>query len=109
MLRLVDVETALAYLERPLQEPLVLDVRDDVVPENQARYTIADGKVVREAEAEHIISLDVRRLAQLYAGYLPARDLARHGLLDASSPEALELLDSLFPVGDPRLYEPDHF
>ena len=109
MLRLVDVETALAYLERPLQEPLVLEVRDDIVPENQARYTIADGKVVRGAEAGHIISLDVRRLAQLYAGYLPARDLARHGLLDASSPEALELLDSLFPVGDPRLYEPDHF
>jgi predicted acetyltransferase len=109
MLRLVDVETALGYLERASEAPLVLDVRDDVIPENQDRYTLADGKIVRGAEAEESVSLDVRQLAQLYAGYLPARDLARHGLLDASSPEALDLLDSLFPVGDPWLYGPDHF
>jgi predicted acetyltransferase len=109
MLRLVDVETALGYLERASKAPLVLDVRDDVIPENQDRYTLADGKIVRGAEAEESVSLDVLQLAQLYAGYLPARDLARHGLLDASSPEALDLLDSLFPVGDPWLYRPDHF
>jgi len=109
MLRLVDVETALGYLELASGTPLVLDVKDDVIPENHAEYTIADGKVVRGAEAEESVSLDVRQLAQLYAGYLPARDLARHGLLDASSPEALDLLDPLFPVGDPRLYGPDHF
>jgi predicted acetyltransferase len=109
MLRLVDVETALGYLERASKAPLVLDVRDDVIPENQDRYTLADGKIVRGAEAEESVSLDVRQLAQLYTGYLPARDLARHGLLDASSPEALDLLDSLFPVGDPWLYGPDHF
>ena len=79
------------------------------MPENHGTYTIGYGKVVRGAEAGKSVSLDVRRLAQLYAGYLPARGLARQGLLDASSPEALDLLDSLFPVGDPRLYGPDHF
>jgi predicted acetyltransferase len=109
MLRLVDVETALGYLERASEVPLVLDVRDDVIPENQDQYTLADGKVIRGAEAGESVSLDVRQLAQLYAGYLPARDLARHGLLDASSPEALDLLDWLFPVGDPWLYGPDRF
>jgi predicted acetyltransferase len=87
----------------------VLDVKDDVIPDNHGQYTIADGKVARGAEVEESVSLDVRQLAQLYAGYLPARDLARHSLLDASSPEALELLDSLFPVGDPWLYGLDHF
>jgi len=109
MLRLVDVETALGYLGLAPEEPLVLDVRDDVIPENHGQYTIGYGKVVRGAEAEQSVSLDVRQLAQLYAGYLPVKELARHSLLDASSPKALELLDSLFPVGDPWLYRPDHF
>jgi predicted acetyltransferase len=109
MLRLVDVETALGYLELASEEPLVLDVSDDVIPENQGEYTMGYGKVVRGAEAEQSVSLDVRQLAQLYAGYLPVKDLARHDLLDARSPEALRLLDSLFPAGDPWLSRPDHF
>ena len=109
MLRLVDVETALGYLELAPEESLVLDVRDDVIAENQGEYTIGRGEVVRGVEAEKSVSLDVRQLAQLYAGYLPARELARHDLLQPSSTDALELLDLLFPVGDPRLYRPDHF
>jgi predicted acetyltransferase len=109
MLRLVDVETALGYLELASEEPLVLDIRDDVIAENQGEYTLGHGRVVRGAEAEESVSLDVRQLAQLYAGYLPATELARHDLVQPSSTVALELLDSLFPVGDPRLYRPDHF
>lgn len=109
MLRLVDVEIALGYLNRRADAPLVLDVSDDVVPENSGEYTFGDGEVVRGAEAGERVSLDVRQLAQLYAGYLPARGLARHALLEASSPEALDLLETLFPLGDPWLFEPDHF
>jgi predicted acetyltransferase len=109
MLRLVDVESALGYLQHASEAPLVLDVKDDVIPENTGEYTLGDGKVVRGAEAGEGVSLDVRQLAQLYAGYLPARDLARHGLLQPSSPGALDLLDALFPQGDPWLYGPDHF
>ena len=109
MLRLVDVEDALGYLQRTPEAPLVLDISDDVIPENAGEYTIGDGKVIRGAEAADSVSLDVRRLAQLYAGYLPVRDFARHGLVEASSPEALGLLEALFPVGDPWLAAPDHF
>jgi predicted acetyltransferase len=109
MLRLVDVEGALNLLDRALGEPLVLEVSDDVVEENAGSYTVGDGKVVRGAEAEERVVLDVRQLAQLYAGYLPARQLARHGLLELGSPEALELLGVLFPVDDPWVYPPDHF
>ena len=109
MLRLVDVEGALKLLNRAVEMPLVLQVSDDVIEENAGSYTVADGEVVRGAEAEERVALDVRRLAQLYAGYLPARQLARHGLVDANSPEALELLGALFPVGDPWVYPPDHF
>jgi predicted acetyltransferase len=109
MLRLVDVEGALGYLGRVSEAPLVLEVSDDVIPENAGEYTIGEGRVVRGVEAGESVSLDVRQLAQLYAGYLPARELARHGLVRASSPEALDLLEALFPVGDPWLFGPDHF
>ena len=109
MLRLVDVEGALGYLERVPEAPLVLDISDDVIPENSGEYTVGDGKVFRGAEAGESVSLDVRQLAQLYAGYLPARDLARHGLIRASSPKALHLLGALFPLRDPWLSGPDHF
>src|SRR5215204_6510936 len=51
MLRLVDVEDALGYLERAPEMPLVLDVSDDVITENAGEYTVAEGKVVRGAEA----------------------------------------------------------
>jgi predicted acetyltransferase len=109
MLRLVDVEGALGYLEHTPEAPLVLDVSDDVIAENAGEYTLAAGKVVRGAQAGESISLDVRQLAQLYAEYLPASDLARHGLIQASSPKALDLLEAIFPLGDPWLFGPDHF
>ena len=109
MLRLVDVEGALGHLNRRIGGPLVLEVADDVIPENAGDYTVGDGRVVRRAEAEDRVALDARQLAQLYAGYLPARQLARHGLVEERSPEALDLLEELFPGGDPTLSALDHF
>lgn len=109
MLRLIDVEAALGFLDRAADEPLVLEVADDVIPENAGRYTVGGEGVVRGAEASETVALDVRQLAQLYAGYLPARGLARHGLVEPVSERALELLEALFPVGDPWLFGPDHF
>jgi predicted acetyltransferase len=109
MLRLVSVEGALGYLNRATEAPLVLEVSDDGVPENVGEYTVGGGEVVRGAESAERVSLDVRQLARLYAGYLPARQLAWHGLVEPSSERALELLETLFPVGDPWLFEPDHF
>ena len=109
MLRLTDVEGALGHLNRKGSGPLVLEVADDVIPENAGEYTVGGGEVVRGAEAKDRASLGVRRLAQLYAGYLPARQLARHGLVETGSPAALDLLEELFPTGDPFLFAPDHF
>jgi len=109
MLRLVDVEGALRFLDRATDEPLVLEVADDVIPENAGEYTVGGGGVFRGAEAAEKVALDVRQLARLYAGYLPARRLARRGLVRPRSTEALERLEALFPVGDPCLFAPDHF
>jgi hypothetical protein len=52
--------------------------------------------------------LDVRQLAQLYAGYLPVRQLVRSGLVKPGSARAVELLEEFFPPGDPWLFPPDH-
>lgn len=109
MLRLVDVEGALGMLDREVEEPLVLDVADDVIPENAGEYTLGDGGVVRGARARERASIDVRQLAQLYAGYLPARQLARYGLVRAGSEKALGLLAEYFPPADPWIYPLDHF
>ncbi len=108
MLRLVDVEGALGFLDRKLEEPLVLEVADDTVPENAGVYTVGDG-VTRGAEGAEKVSVDVRQLAQLYAGYLPARWLLRRGLVRPGSPRAFELLERLFPAGDPWVFPLDHF
>ena len=108
MLRLVDVEAALKLLNRTASEPLVLEVSDGVVPENAGEYTVGE-EVVRGAETGKRVSLDVRQLAQLYAGYLPAGQLARHGLVKPRSPGALGLLGELFPPGEPWIYPPDYF
>jgi predicted acetyltransferase len=108
-LRLVDVEGALNHLSRAPEAPLVLEVSDDVIPENAGSYIVGGSEVVRGEEAGEMVSLDVRRLAQLYAGYLPAEQLARHGLVEPNSLEALELLGELFPPGEPWIYPPDHF
>lgn len=109
MLRLVDVEGALGHLRREASSPLVLEVSDDGIPENNGEYTIGGGKAYRGSGAKRRVSLDVRRLAQLYAGYLPARKLAEHGLIWPDSESALDLLEKLFPVGDPWVYPTDHF
>ena len=109
MLRLVDVEGALGWLKREPAAPLVLEVSDDVIPANAGEYTVGDGGATRGAEAGERVKLDVRQLARLYAGYLPARQLAWHGLLEPGSQRALEILESLFPVGDPYVSPPDHF
>ena len=111
MLRLVNVEEALGILQRRLEAPLVLEVGDDEISENTESCTVggSDGRVVRGAWAAERVTLDVRQLAPLYAGYLPARQLVRHGLIRPGSARALELLEQFFPPGDPWLFPPDHF
>ncbi len=44
------------------------------------------------------MTLDVRELAQLYAGYLPVRQLIRSGLIKPSSARAVKLLEKLAHV-----------
>ncbi|MGB3635605.1 MAG: GNAT family N-acetyltransferase [Rubrobacteraceae bacterium] len=109
MLRITDVEEALGLMQRRTSDPLVLEVSDDVIPENSGEYTVGGGEVFRGAEAEERVALDVRQLAQLYAGYLPARELSRRGYIELGSEKALELLGEMFPAGDPWGFPLDRF
>jgi predicted acetyltransferase len=112
MLRLVSVGGSLGLLghrSETLRAPLVLEVEDDTISENAGEYTVGGSGVVRGAEAEDRVALDVRQLAQLYAGYLSARQLARRGLVRPNSVKALELLETLFPPSDPYVSPPDDF
>jgi predicted acetyltransferase len=112
MLRLVSVGGSLGLLghrSETLRAPLVLEVGDDTISENAGEYTVGDSGVVWGAEAEDRVALDVRQLAQLYAGYLSARQLARRGLVRPNSVKALELLETLFPPSDPYVSPPDDF
>lgn len=109
MLRIVDVEGALGYLEREIPEPLVLEVSDDVIPENNGEFTVGEGEVRRGARTGHRVRLDVRQLSQLYAGYLSGRSLAGVGLIEADSGDALDLLEAYLPAGDPFVFPGDHF
>jgi predicted acetyltransferase len=111
MLRLVNVEEALGLLQRRSEAPLILEVEDDEMPENAGLYTVggSNGEVIRGAQAGERVTLDVRQLAQLYAGYLPVRQLVRSGLVKPGSARAVELLEEFFPPGDPWLFPPDHF
>jgi predicted acetyltransferase len=111
MLRLVNVEEALGLLQRKSEAPLILEVEDDEMSENAGLYTVggSNGDVIRDAQAGERVTLDVRQLAQLYAGYLPVRQLVRSGLVKPGSARAVELLEEFFPPGDPWLFPPDHF
>ena len=65
--------------------------------------------MARGVQAQDRMTLEVRQLAQLYARYLPARQLVRHGLIRPGAARALELLEEFFPPSDPWPFPPDHF
>lgn len=109
MLRLVDVSEALRCLRRSIEFPLVLKVQDDALPENSGDYTVSEGEVIRGARSGEFVELKVQQLAQLYAGYLSPENLARRGLITASSTRALDLAQKIFPAGDPWVFNPDFF
>lgn len=112
MLRVVSVEGVLELLacrSEVLGTPLVLEVEDDVIAENAGEYVIGGDGTIRDTEAEERVALDVRQLAQLYAGYLSTRQLAHQDKLRPNSAKALALLERYFPPSDPYVSPPDYF
>ena len=92
--RLVDVGAALSALALG-DGAIVLDVRDEFCPWNQARWRLADGSVDRTT-AEADLRLDVSALGSAYLGGFTFDQLGRAERLEELKPGALALADGLF-------------
>ena len=92
--RLVEVGAALSA--RSLREgDVVLDVRDELCPWNQARWRVANGSAERTT-APADLQLDVSALASTYLGGFTFEQLRWSGRLEELKPGAVERADELF-------------
>ena len=92
--RLVEVGAALSA--RSLREgELVLDLRDDFCPWNQARWSVASGSAERTT-APADLQLDVSALGSVYLGGFTFEQLRWGGRLEELKPGAVALADELF-------------
>lgn len=93
-LRLLDVEAALGARAYGDGDPVVLDVRDELVPGNAGRYRVGEGAERTDAPAD--VALDVRDLASAYLGGVPFEQLAFSGRADELAPGGLARAAALF-------------
>jgi len=109
MLRVLDVETALAGrgYAGGVERHVALEVDDDRIARNRDVFALevsgGRGAVRRGAVgARGVVRIDIRGLAALYSGYLSAEQLARAGL--ASGPaDALASMTAVFAGPAPWL------
>jgi predicted acetyltransferase len=92
--RLVDVGAALAARELG-EGALVLDVRDEVCPWNQARWHVTRGAVDRTTAAADL-RLGVSELGSVYLGGFTFDQLRRADRLEELKPGAVARADRLF-------------
>lgn len=93
--RLVDVLVALRARAFGAADPVVIEVRDALLPENEGRYRVGPDGVDR-CPGEPQLSLDVAALAALYLGDQPASALVAAGRIEAHDPAAVPAADALF-------------
>ena len=92
--RLVDVGAALSG--RSLGEgSVVLDVRDEFCPWNQARWSVRDGSVDRTTQEADLV-LGVSDLASVYLGGFTFDQLLRAGRVEEAKPGAAVRADEIF-------------
>jgi predicted acetyltransferase len=97
-LRLVDVHAALGARSWADADPVVIKVRDAVLPANDGAYCITPDGAKRTDEAAQL-ELDVAGLARLYLGDVAPSVLAATGWLTVHDPAALPAADALFATG----------
>ena len=100
-LRLIDVRRALAARSYTGEGSVVLEVTDELLPWNTARYRVSADSTRSACEISQEpadIRLGVTELAAVYLGAVPFSTLARAGRLTPLSDEALTVADALFSV-----------
>lgn len=94
-LRLVDVPATLAARGYGLAEPVVIEVSDRFLPDNDGTYRITpDGAARTDGQAD--LRLDVDTLAATYLGDVTFSALAAAGRVEVADPAALTRADRLF-------------
>jgi len=93
--RILDVTAALAARRYGCDEPLVLELTDELFPDNAGRWRLAGGTAER-TEDEPDIALAVNELGSLYLGAFGASELARAGVVRELREGALARADRLF-------------
>lgn len=99
-LRLADVPAALAaraFGEFAAASPVVIEVRDGLLPANAGRYLLGDGPA-RPVDEPAGLTMDVDVLGQLYLGDVAPSALAAVGRVEVAKSDALPAADRLFAV-----------
>lgn len=97
--RVVDVPSALGSRSYAVDETLVLEVTDPLLPDNEGRWalTISEGKAsVERTEAPADLVMEIKDLGAIYLGGTKPSELAAASRIRASSPEVLLLADAVF-------------
>jgi predicted acetyltransferase len=94
-LRLVDVPAALAGRSYGVADPVVLEVRDRLLPNNSGRYRVGPDGVSRTDDPAEL-ALDPGELAMIYLGSTRVSTLAGVGRIEVTEPSALRRADRLF-------------
>lgn len=110
MFRLVDVPEAIEMLDYPTTADgrCVLAVSDEHADWNDETFavTVENGTATCvPTDEQPDIQLPVARLSQLYVGARSIDDLERTNQVTVSNPEAIDVLDELFPESDVFLRE----
>ena len=98
-LRLLDVEEALRRRSYEGEDELIVDVRDEVLPENHGRYRI--GARVERTDDEPDLALDVADLGSVYLGGFGVAELALAGRVNELRPGARARAPAVFRTPSP--------
>jgi predicted acetyltransferase len=98
--RIIDVPAALAARQYGDAEPVVLEVRDSLLPNNSGRYRIGPQGTERTDSPADLL-MDPDALAMIYLGSTRPSVLAGIGRLEASDPAALARADRMFATDLP--------
>jgi predicted acetyltransferase len=98
--RIIDVPAALAARPYGDAEPVVLEVRDSLLPNNSGRYRVGP-QGTEQTDSPADLLMDPDTLAMIYLGSTRPSVLAGIGRLEASDPAALVRADRLFATDLP--------
>jgi predicted acetyltransferase len=110
-LRLVDVAPALEARRYPVEDRLVLGLRDGFCEWNEGRYELEggpDGASCMRTDAEPDLELEVTDLAAMYLGAVGASTLVRAGRVMERNAGAAKRADAMF-ASDPAPWCPHIF